>query len=379
LRSRSSVRSRPPAGSAALATLASLVALLSACASGSTELGPDAELTIYLSGPLSGPSGADGRDILAGARMALDSAGSEAGGVALRLEALDSAPGPMLVRAAANARTAIHDSTAIAYLGDFESGATRASLPITNEAHLLHVSAASTAGDLVAPFPGSDDVPETQPGGDRTFARVIPSDVAQAEAAAGWAEAIGTRRISVVSDGSTFGDDVVGAFRDALERATVTRRGAQLLFYGGQVRDQPTSLIQSFRGRVMVTDAQLMPPAIAAQPDGTLGTSAALDPSQLPPAGRDFVQRFKAEVGRRPGRYAAYGYEAMAAILHAIDRASDPADRDAVVDAFFAIEDRDSILGAYSIDELGETTLDRVGSYRIVGTRLVPARRLDVP
>ena len=68
---------------------------------------------------------------------------------------------------------------------------------------------------------------------------------------------------------------------------------------------------------------------------------------------------------REPGRYAAYGYEATAATLAAIDDAEDPTDRGDVVDAFFAIEDRESILGAYSIDEVGNTTLGSLGAYEV--------------
>ena len=99
--------------------------------------------------------------------------------------------------AAANARRATEDSTAIAYLGDFDSGATRVSLPITNEARMLQVSPASAAIDLVQPFLGAgDQVPEeVQPTGERTFGRVIPSDEVQAEAAAGWAKRLGARRV----------------------------------------------------------------------------------------------------------------------------------------------------------------------------------------
>ena len=41
--------------------------------------------------------------------------------------------------------------------------------------------------------------------------------------------------------------------------------------------------------QLIVSDAELVPGALAAQPPGTLATSAALDPSQLPPAGSDFV------------------------------------------------------------------------------------------
>ena len=90
--------------------------------------------------PLRGPSGPDGRDAADGARMALADANDEAGGVAVEAKYLDDTAGGRRARevdagqAAANARAATQDSTAIAYLGDFESGATRASLPVTNGA-----------------------------------------------------------------------------------------------------------------------------------------------------------------------------------------------------------------------------------------------------
>lgn len=361
--------------------------------------------------------------------MALADAGAEAGGVAVRLKALDASPGSLPVRAAANARTASHDSTAIAYLGDFEPGATRASLPITNEARMLQVSASSTAGDLVAPFPGTDDVPEAQPSGERTFARVIPSDETQVEALVAERAGRGLASIAVLRDGSRFGAAVADAVeaagsgslevreagklaaplsdpdRSAVEHAAAFRGlqrrlrrepNTDALFYAGYPvlgAGELLELAAAVDARLALgTDALLEPVFLARAPAAALADrlrlveppdllvgSSALDPSQLPPAGRDFAARFRADQGRRPGRYAAYGYEAMAAILDAIDRATDPADRDAVVDAFFTTADRDSIIGTYSIDRLGETTLDRVGSYRLAGTRFVPARPLEVP
>ena len=108
-------------------------------------------------------------------------------------------------------------------------------------------------------------------------------------------------------------------------------------------------------------------------------TSAALDPAQLPPAGREFSAAFEQAYGRAPGRYAAYGYEAMALILDSIDRASDPFDRSAVIDAFFETSDRESILGTYSIDEVGDTTLDRMTGYELDRGRLEPVAELQVP
>ena len=52
--------------------------------------------------------------------------------------------------------------------------------------------------------------------------------------------------------------------------------------------------------------------------------------------------------------FADLGYEAMASVLAAIDRASDPADRGSVVDAYFDGTERDSRLGRYRIADTGE-------------------------
>jgi ABC-type branched-subunit amino acid transport system substrate-binding protein len=62
------------------------------------------------------------------------------------------------------------------------------------------------------------------------------------------------------------------------------------------------------------------------------------------------------EPGERPrtSRPADLGYEAMASILAAIERASNPADRAAVVEAYFDGTERDSRLGRYRIAETGE-------------------------
>jgi branched-chain amino acid transport system substrate-binding protein len=232
----------------------------------------------------------------------------------------------------------------------------------------------------VAPFPGTDEIPDVQSSGQRTFGRVIPADDVQAEAAAAWAERLGARRVSTASDGSFFGDTLVTAFEGALTSATVTRRGDDLFYFGGEPHRQPAALLPSFPGRVMVSDAQLIEGAVEAQPTGTLATSAALDPTHLPAAGREFAMTFADEYGRRPGRFAAYGYEAMALVLDAVERAGDEgAQRESVVDAFFETTERQSVLGTYSIDEVGETTLDRMSGYRIVGGAPRPAAELTAP
>jgi branched-chain amino acid transport system substrate-binding protein len=356
-----------------LAAAASVLAL--AGCSGGDEAGADEPVTVYASLPLRGPSGADGSDAADGARLALAEAGGVAGDREVALEILDDTEGPAAsarwspVSAAENARTAIQDSSAIAYVGDFESGATRTSLPITNEARMLQVSPASAAPDLVREAGTFDDVPEeVQPSGERTFGRVIPSDEAQAAVAAVWAQELGARTVSVRDDGSTFGEELAEAFTAAAESrgVSIDRSGAGLIYLAGD--PDPSG------GRELGSDVYLFRPPT----DRPLFvTSAALAPSQLPTAGQEFAQRFRERFDREPGRYAAYGYEAMAVVLDSIERAgAEGGSREAVTDAFLDTSDRDSVLGTYSIDEVGETTLDRLTGYRLEGERATPVAEL---
>jgi branched-chain amino acid transport system substrate-binding protein len=99
----------------------------------------------------------------------------------------------------------------------------------------------------------------------------------------------------------------------------------------------------------------------------TLLTIPGLPPEEYTPAGQEFVKAYEAEYGEKnPDRYAIYGYESMKLILDSIAAAGDNGDdRATVVDQVFATKDRDSVLGTYSIDPSGDTTLTTYGIYRI--------------
>ena len=374
---------RVPATAAACALLA-----LAGCSPGDVD--DEAEggtLTVYVSAPLRGHSAEEGQAIVDGAKLALADAGGEAGGLDVEAIYMDDTSGegggarwdPVVV--ADNARRAAQDSTAIAYIGELESGATRASLPITNQALMFHVSAGSTAVDLAQESPASEDVPElAQPTGTRTFGRVIPDDEKQAGAGAVWAKELGIRSIEVADDGSKFGETVAAEFTEEAEaygieariaRQAVECPGPTPAYLASEAFGTP---ITPARGAepVIATDAfldefDLQREVIAGCQPQLHITSSAQDPEQLPPAGQDFARAYEREFGRPPDRYAAYGYEAMAVVLDSIDRAADARDRSAVIDAFFATEDRRSVLGTYAIDEVGNTTLDAISGYRIEG------------
>jgi branched-chain amino acid transport system substrate-binding protein len=317
--------------------------------------------------------------------MALAAARGRAGRLRVRAVYLDDTSGRgararwSQAAVGANARRATEDTSAIAYIGDFDSGASRTSESITNAAHLLQVSPASTAVDLVRPFLGSDQLPPGElQGGERTFGRVIPDDQAQAEAAARWVRKLGVRRVALVRDRSRFGGTLADAFHEALGGAMVTRRGAELTYYAGVAADEP-AFGGALPSRVMASDALLPPWSGARAAAATLATSAAEGPAVLPASGRRFVGDYRRRYRRPPGRYAAYGYEAMAVVLDAVRRAGASGDqRQAVIDSFFGTHGRRSILGAYSIDPVGDTTLARLGGYRIRGGRAVDPTLLRI-
>jgi branched-chain amino acid transport system substrate-binding protein len=356
-----------------------LAAALGGCFSSGSGVQTGARVDVYVSMPLHGHEARNGRDVVDAARLALSDAHGMAGQLRVRATYMDDTSGhgsgarwsPATV--AANARRASQDSAAIAYVGDFDSGATRFSLPITNEAHILQVSPASSAVDLVQPFLGAgDQIPEeVQPTGQRTFGRVIPSDEAQADAGAIWAKRLRSKRVMVVSGKTRYDRVMASAFRDeaAAINLHVTRSGPSDLTYAAvEPSDRARLQVLDAIPRVMETDA-LMTDHLS-RPSGTaerLITAAAQDPRQLPPAGRRFLRVFRKRYGRAPGPYAAYGYEAMAAVLDSIRRAGGSGDeRDSVVNAFFDTENRRSVLGRYSIDEIGDTTLDRLAGYGLV-------------
>ncbi len=277
------------------ASALTLLAIASGC--GQPEAEGDPLLTIYVSAPLTGPAGNDGQDAADGARLALADADDEAGGIAVEAKFLDvagrneSRSDP--VSAGRNARTATEDSTSIAYIGELDSAASRTSVPITNSAGLLQVAPGSGATDLVVEETFDDSVPEdVQATGERTFARVLPSDA-----------------------------DVQERFGDK-------------------------NLI-----------------------------SGPAPPQELLLPAQEMLERFEDEYGREPGPWAAYGYEAMASALAAVDRSNDPLSRSSVVAAYFDGTERDSVLGTYSITDEGETTLDEpLAAYLVEDGEVVPAR-----
>ena len=73
------------------------------------------------------------------------------------------------------ARRAVEDASAVGFIGDLDSGATRISLPITNQADLVQVSPGSAAPDLTRRVSAELEPGRYRPSDEQTFARLVPA------------------------------------------------------------------------------------------------------------------------------------------------------------------------------------------------------------
>ena len=326
--------------------------------SGGTKL--EGPVTVYVSLPLSGPRATDGRDAADGARLALEEAGGKAGELEVRAEFLDDARGRPWDPAAVgeNARTAAQDSSTAAYIGELDSQPTRASLPILNQAGIAQISPGATAVDLTRPAQGYPESPDRyRPSEDPTFARLVPDDAALARAAAALAAEVGLEAIAL-----DLGDGRFAEFMRSELEADAGEVGIQVV--------PPGEAVQGTLGTEATTSLALHR---AGGGDDYL-IAAVLDPDEAEDRGLTAAQRNGS--GRLGGPYALYGYEAMELALASIEAAEDTGGdfRPSVVDSLLEAERPDSILGSYSIDENGDSTLCGVQIYMRRGGALIPRK-----
>jgi branched-chain amino acid transport system substrate-binding protein len=367
------------------------------------------KVTIYSSLPLQGSGRPQSLDVIRGERLALEQAGNKGGACTVTYKSLDDSTAqagqwdPQAT--SANARKASQDDSAIAYLGEFNSGASAISIPITNDGGLVQISPANTALELTKnPGPGGKGAPgKYYPSGKRTYARVIPADHVQGAALATWMKELGVKKLYLLNDKQVYGAGVAktvgdGAKRNGIQvlgndgidpkaanyRALASRikgSGADAVFFGGITQNNAVQLYKDL-GAAM-PDAKLFGPDGVAEeaftkdlPDAvaqnTYITVATIDPKDYPPEGQKFFDDFAKKYGKKtPEPYAIYGYEAMSLALDAMKRAGDNCgDKQAVVDEVLKTKDKKGVVGTYDIDKDGDTNLNDFGRYRVKGGAL---------
>jgi branched-chain amino acid transport system substrate-binding protein len=389
--------------------------LVSTGCGGEGDEAPERTLRIYVSQPMTGGRG--GEDTVRAVEIAVANQGSRIDGAEIEVVGLnDASPDgsfdPALVRA--NARRAASDPSAIAYIGEFDSGGTELAMPILNRACILHVSSGSTAVKLTRPSPAVGE--RLRPTGLRTFARVVPNDTVQSAALTQFMQEESVGRVFIVDDGGTYGlglkqyferfagpagIEIVG--RASARRATdmvelaeqVDRSGADAVLYAGSDLPIGLDLFEAIsRASVHVKlfggDGISLTGFLEALGDVELDTyiTAPMLPSgNYAISGEAFFDTYRERFGEEAEPMSIFGYEAGDAVMDSlragvrgdIAKEAIPTLRNQTRDAFFSISERPSALGSYSIDANGDTTLTFYGAYRVEGGQLVLGRAIAVP
>ena len=401
-----------------LAALAVVAAAVAGCGgvgvSGATETVGN-QLAVYSSLPLQGPEAANSAEVVNGERLALYEAGGHVGQFKVGYVSLDDAnpkTGQLDPEATStNAKSAAQDTSTIAYLGELSSAATAVSLPLINAAGILQVSPSSPYVGLTSSRDAGQDEPARfYPNGKRNFARLAPGDAAQAAAQAALMRRLHVHRLYVLDDQDPFEtplaeivaseagragipvaahDSIVtsagSVFTGEVEK--IIRSGADAVFFAGAPIPGVAALWQAlhradprlllFGSATLVS--QSFTSTIAAAASQTYLTTPILRTSDYPPPAARVLGDYRARFGGRPGAYALYGFEAMSVVLDAIRRAGAQGNnREAVIERFFGTKARDSVLGRYSVQADGETTLSRYGVDRVSGGKAEFYRAFNV-
>jgi branched-chain amino acid transport system substrate-binding protein len=348
--------------------------------------------------PLQGPSRAETVPIVNAIKMALDEQGGKAGSTTVEYESYDDASAAKQTWdpavEAENARRATADPTVVAYIGTYNSGAARVSIPITCQANLAMVSPANTYPGLTKAYE-SDEPGKYYPNCKRNFARVIPADDIQGTVGARWAKELGAKRVYIVHDTEQYGGVMANAFRTEAKRigldevgyeaapksndfralaSKIVASGADILYYGGHVGNNPGFLLRDLR--------QARPAITFMGPDGLIDeafltqagpkavdayiTSCCLEVPHYTGKDREWAQRYEAKYGDRPEVHAIHGYEAAKVVLAAIAQAGSKADDRATVrDLVMGTKDFDGVSGRWSFDANGDTSLGRMSGLKV--------------
>jgi branched-chain amino acid transport system substrate-binding protein len=285
------------------------------------------------------------------------------------------------------------------------------SLPLINAAGILQVSPSSPYVGLTSSRDAGQDEPARfYPDGKRNFGRLAPGDSAQAAAQVALMRTLGVHKLYVLDDQDPFEaplaeivaseaahagiavaahDSIVtsagSVFTGEVEK--VVRSGADAVFLAGAPTPGAAALWQALHRAdpqlLLLGAAPLVSPAFTSAIGGaasqTYLTTPILAASDYPSPAARVLGDYRTRFGGDPGAYALYGFETMSVVLDAIRRAGDQGNnRQVVIERFFATSDRDSVLGRYSMQGDGETTLSRYGVDRVSAGKAEPFRALDV-
>ena len=348
--------------------------------------------------------------------MAIDERNGKAGDVSIEYESLDDATAQAgqwdEAKCAENAQTAAQDEEIVGWIGPFNSGCAATQIPTLNKAGLAMVSPANTYIGLTKPGGEPDEPDKYYPTGERNYARVIVADDEQGQAGALLMEEEGVESVYILDDKETYGkgladqvqksaeelgiqvigregvDTTAANFRSVMNK--IAQEDPDAIYFGGIIENNAAQLIKDKVGAGMSNDDVLFigPDGIfldtlltqaGEAAEGTYVTFGGLPESELSAKGQQFVQEYESRYDDDIQPYTAYAYEAANVMLDAIERASKDGEvtRETVLKEIFATEDYNGVLGTWSFDEDGDTTLTELSVQRVENGEFEYQRTID--
>lgn len=401
--------------------------LLSACGGAGGGGASGGALKVVSSLPMTGSSLTQTQTIVNAMKLRLDQAGGKVcgGKYTVTYEAWDDASAALgkwdPAVESENANKAAADTSIVAYMGTFNSGAAKLSIPILNQAGpLVMVSPANTYPGLTHAATGlteGDEPEKYYPSGARNYARVAATDDFQGPVAVNFMVSQGVKSIYILDDQEVYGKGVGDSVNQAAQAAGITVIGQEgydpkaadykalmtkistsnaggppdLVYLGAVVDNNSAQILKDkvaimgdnvkvkFMGPDGIFTAALIEGAGAEVAEGVFATTPGLALKDLGDAGKKFYADYAAAYGETKEPYAIMGYDTMGSVLKGIEdvcaAGGVPTDRAALTAAVMAIKDFDGALGKWSFDANGDITLPyfvvgqvQGGSYADFGT-----------
>jgi len=275
------------------------------------------------------------------------------------------------------------------------------------------ISPANTYGGLTTKV-GADvaggEPDKYYPSGTRNYARVVTNDNIQGSVDAKYMhDKLGVNSVYILDDQELYGKGVADVFEQTAKSIGMTVLGHEGIdpkaadykalmtkistsnngnppdgIFVGMVVDNNASQLLKDKVAIMgdnKTVKYMGPDGVQTQAfidgagadvaEGAYASVAGLAPDNWTDAGKKFLSDYEAKYGKLTEPYAIYGYEAMNVLLKAIEdvcaSGGNPTDRAQVTKAVMATKDFDGVLGKWSFDENGDTTLTSMTIYQVQG------------
>jgi branched-chain amino acid transport system substrate-binding protein len=390
------------------ALAASAVFVFAAC--GSTGTGGDkGTITIWSELPRQGSSKGQTDTIVNAIKLAIEDRGGAVDGWTINYVDQDDSTAEAgqwtPERATALATEAASTADLVGYIGTFNSGAAKIVIPILCQAGIPMVSPANTYPGLTKPGKGEPNEPGVYyPNGcTHNYYRTVPADDLQGQVGAAWAAELGATNVYVIDDSQIYGKGIADVFEASAPDAGLTvlahdqitgketdykalaekidSAEADLVYFGGITQQNAGQLWRDIRAAM--PDVLMMGPdgiyeqafieAAGEAAEDTYLTFGGTTADQYTGAAAEFRDAYSAKYTEAIQVYTIYGYEAANVLLAAIETASKAGAanvtdlRSGTLEALAGTQDFEGVLGTWSFDENGDTSLLTFSGTQVTG------------